>query len=205
MWRDRGRGLKRPFDLVVASTALVLLSPVLLLIAVAVLVSSGPPVLFRQTRVGRGGRRFEILKFRTMVPDAEARGTHVCPEDDDRVTGCGRFLRHWYLDELPQLVNIVRGEMSMVGPRPETPEYVDLLGPDELRVLEVVPGLVGPSTLQFMDEAVLLAGAGDADQYYRSTMVHQRNKADLAYLELQGFGYDLRLLLHQAALIVRSV
>jgi lipopolysaccharide/colanic/teichoic acid biosynthesis glycosyltransferase len=202
---DRARAaLKRLFDLVVASTALVLLSPVLLVIAGVILLGSGRPVLFRQTRVGRGGRPFRIVKFRTMVPEAEALGAHVSASSDGRVTGCGRFLRRWYLDELPQLVNVVRGEMSLVGPRPETPDYVDLLAPEELRVLDVLPGLVGPSTLQFMDEALLLAGVGDPDEYYRSTLVHERNRADLSYLELQSFGYDLRLLLRQAVSIVRS-
>jgi lipopolysaccharide/colanic/teichoic acid biosynthesis glycosyltransferase len=195
---------KRVFDLIVASTALVLLLPVLLLIAAAVLVDSGSPVLFRQTRIGRGGRRFRILKVRTMVRNAEALSGNVTPQGDLRVTRCGRVLRRWYLDELPQLINVVRGDMSLVGPRPETPEFVELLGPDELRVLEVQPGLVGPSTVQFMDEARLLAGVEDPDEYYRTTLLHERTRADLSYLELQSFGYDLRLLVHQAALILRS-
>jgi lipopolysaccharide/colanic/teichoic acid biosynthesis glycosyltransferase len=196
---------KRAFDLIVASTALVLLSPILLLIAVAVLVDSGPPVLFRQTRIGRAGRPFRMLKFRTMVPDAERISGNVSPDGDARVTRCGRVLRRWYLDELLQLINVVRGDMSLVGPRPETPEFVELLEPDELRVLEVHPGLVGPSTVQFMDEARLLAGVVDPEEYYRTTLVHERNRADLSYLELQSFRYDLRLLLRQVALIVRSV
>lgn len=196
--------LKRAFDVVVASTALLLLLPVLLLIAVAVLVDSGRPVLFRQTRIGRGGAEFRILKFRTMVPDAESLRGNVSPHGDRRVTRFGRILRRWYLDELPQLVNVVRGEMSLVGPRPETPEFVELLGPDELRVLDVQPGVVGPSTLQFMDEALLLAGVDDPEEYYRTTLLHERARADLSYLELQGFGYDLRLLLRQVALILRS-
>jgi lipopolysaccharide/colanic/teichoic acid biosynthesis glycosyltransferase len=195
---------KRTFDLVVAATALLLLLPILLLIAVAILVDSGRPVLFRQTRIGRGGQRFRILKFRTMVPDAESHSGNVSPHGDLRVTRIGRILRRWYLDELPQFVNVVRGEMSLVGPRPETPEFVELLGPDELRVLEVQPGVVGPSTLQFMDEARLLADADDPEEYYRTTLLHERTRADLSYLELQGFGYDLRLLVRQVALILRS-
>jgi len=205
MRRSRGATLlKRSFDVVVASTALVLLLPILLLIAVAVMVDSGSPVFFRQTRIGRGGRRFRILKFRTMVSDAEALTGNVSPHGDRRVTRCGRILRRWYLDELPQFMNVVRGEMSLVGPRPETPEFVELLGPEELRVLEVQPGIVGPSTLQFMNEGQLLADADDPEEYYRTTLLHQRTRADLSYLELQGFGYDLRLLLRQVSLILRS-
>jgi lipopolysaccharide/colanic/teichoic acid biosynthesis glycosyltransferase len=200
----RRPGLKRAFDLIVASVALLVLLPVLVVIAVAVLADSGSPVLFRQTRIGRGGRRFRILKFRTMVRDAQAMSGNVSPHGDPRVTRSGRVLRRWYLDELPQLINVARGEMSLVGPRPETPEFVELLDPDELRLLEVRPGLVGPSTVQFMDEAERLAGVEDPEEYYRTTLVHERTRADLAYLELQSFAYDLRLLLHQAALILRS-
>jgi lipopolysaccharide/colanic/teichoic acid biosynthesis glycosyltransferase len=195
---------KRAFDLIVAGTALVLLLPVLLAVAVVVVVDSGPPVLFRQTRIGRGGRPFRLLKIRTMVRDAERLSANVSPAGDARVTRCGRVLRRWYLDELPQLINVLRGDMSLVGPRPETPEFIALLEPDELRVLDVQPGVVGPSTVQFMDEAHLLAGVGDPEEYYRATLVHERNRADLAYLELQSLGYDLRLLLRQAVLIFRS-
>jgi lipopolysaccharide/colanic/teichoic acid biosynthesis glycosyltransferase len=205
MPRSAGQAIgKRVFDLVVASTALVLLSPVLLVIAVTVVVDSGRPVLFHQTRIGRGGRRFRIVKFRTMVHGADGSTAHVSPAGDVRVTRCGRVLRRWYLDELPQLINVVRGDMSLVGPRPETPEFVELLGPAELRVLEVRPGLVGPSTLQFMDEGSILAAAADPEDHYRTTLVHERNRADLSYLELQSFGYDLRLLVRQLALILRS-
>lgn len=200
----RRAALKRAFDIGVASVALVLLAPVLMLVAAAVLADSGRPVLFRQIRIGRGGRRFRILKFRTMVRDAESRSANVSPRGDPRVTRIGRVMRHWYLDELPQLINVVRGDMSLVGPRPETPEFVELLGPDELRLLDVRPGLVGPSTLQFMDEDELLAGVDDPEEYYRTTLVHERSRADLTYLELQSFGYDVRLLFRQAAAILRS-
>jgi lipopolysaccharide/colanic/teichoic acid biosynthesis glycosyltransferase len=200
-----GRALvKRAFDLIAASTALLALLPVLLLVGAAVLLDSGRPVLFAQTRIGRRGRPFRILKFRTMVRDAETLAANVSPRGDLRVTRCGRVLRRWYLDELPQLVNVVRGEMSLVGPRPETPEFIALLAADELRVLEVQPGLVGPSTVRFMDEARLLAAAEDPEDYYRTTLLHERTRADLTYLELQSFRYDLRLLLRQLALIVRS-
>ncbi len=201
--RARRRPGKRIFDLLVAAVCLVLLVPVMAIIAGLVLLDTGRPVLFRQERVGRGGRPFRILKFRTMYVGAQ-RAQNVSPAGDPRVTRVGRVLRSTYLDELPQLVNIVAGDMSLVGPRPETPEFVAMLDGDELDVLTVRPGLVGPSTLQFMDEATLLARAEDPADYYRTTLVHERARADLTYLERQGFRYDLGVLLRQALAIVRQ-
>ncbi|HET9997585.1 MAG TPA: sugar transferase, partial [Nocardioides sp.] len=136
-------------DRIVAVTALVLLSPVLVMIAAAVSLSSPGGVIYRQVRVGQGGLPFRILKFRTMVDGADRLAANISPAGDPRITPVGRVLRSSYLDELPQLVNVVRGDMRLVGPRPETPEYVALYTPDERRVLEVKPGLVGPSTVAF--------------------------------------------------------
>jgi lipopolysaccharide/colanic/teichoic acid biosynthesis glycosyltransferase len=196
---------KRCFDVVVAGTALMLLLPVLALVALAVRLGSPGPVLFRQVRVGLGGRDFVLLKFRTMIVGADRMAANVSAEGDPRVTGVGRFLRHWYLDELPQLINVVRGDMSLVGPRPETPEFVALMDADEQRVLTVRCGLAGPSTLAFMDEAELLAGAEDAEQYYISTLLHSRVRADLSYLELRSFRYDVWLLVRQLLTILRRL
>ena len=140
-------------DRVLSALALVVLLPILLLIAGVVRLSSPGGVIYRQVRVGQGGVPFRILKFRTMVDGADRLAANVSPTNDPRVTPVGRVLRTWYLDELPQLVNVLRGDMRLVGPRPETPEYVALYTPEERRVLEVKPGLVGPSTVGFMDEA----------------------------------------------------
>jgi len=187
---------------VVAALVLVLLSPLLAVIAAAVRLSSRGPVVFRQVRVGRGGRPFEIYKFRTMVVGADRLAANVSPAGDHRVTWLGRLLRASYLDELPQLVNVVKGDMSLVGPRPETPEFVALYDATERRVLEVRPGLVGPSTLAFMDEAARLAEAEDAEAFYRTTLVHERVRLDLGYLETRSAASDLRLLVRQAAAIL---
>jgi lipopolysaccharide/colanic/teichoic acid biosynthesis glycosyltransferase len=196
---------KRAFDLAVSLVALLLLVPVLLVIALAVWLDSPGPVLYRQERVTRGGRLFRLLKFRTMVVDADRLAPNVSAAGDPRVTRVGRFLRRSYLDELPQLVNVVRGDMSLVGPRPETPEFVALFTPEERRVLTVRPGLAGPSTLAFMDEAELLATAEDPVSYYTSTVLHQRVRADLTYLERCSLGYDIRLLCTQVLAIVRQL
>jgi lipopolysaccharide/colanic/teichoic acid biosynthesis glycosyltransferase len=195
--------VKRSFDVAVSLLALILLLPVLATIAVAVRLDSPGPALFRQIRVGRRGRPFRILKFRSMVRDAERLAAKITPEDDPRITHVGRFLRKWYLDELPQFLNVLRGDMSLVGPRPETPQYVALYTPEEMRVLEVRPGLVGPSTLAQMDEGKVLAGAVDAETHYISSIMHERVRADLDYLGHGSMSYDVALLVRQLLAIVR--
>jgi len=196
---------KRLFDVVVSLVAIVAVSPLLVVLALAVLLDSGRPVLFRQTRVGMNGRTFRLLKFRTMVVDAERLAPNVSPSDDPRVTRTGRFLRRWYLDELPQLVNVVKGDMSLVGPRPETPEFVALFTPAERRVLTVRAGIAGPSTLAFMDEAKLLADADDAVLLYEQHLLHERVQADLSYLDERSMTYDVRLLVAQVVAILRRL
>jgi len=195
---------KRLFDIAVSAMALAVLAPVLLTIVLAEWLSSGP-AFYRQQRVTLYGERFEILKFRTMVVGADRMSANVSPTGDPRVTPLGRFLRRWYLDELPQLYNVLRGDMSLVGPRPETAEFVALLAPEERRVLTVRTGIAGPSTLAFMDEADVLAAAPYPAAYYQTTMVHARARADLAYLSHGSLAYDLGLLFRQAAAIVRRL
>ena len=199
---NAGGFAKVVFDRAVSAIALIVLIPVLLTIAIAVKATSPGPVLYRQVRVGRGDRPFTLLKFRSMVPAADQIAGNVTPRGDPRVTPVGRILREWYLDELPQLVNVLRGEMSLVGPRPETPEFVAELSPDERAVLDVTPGLVGPSTLAFMDEADLLAKSGDPLGYYRTTLVHMRARCDLEYLARRSLRTDIAILIRQLLAIV---
>lgn len=191
------------FDRLVALVSLVVLSPLMALIAVAVRLSSPVPVLFRQVRVGLRGKPFEILKFRTMVDGADRLAENVSPDGDPRITSVGRFLRAWYLDELPQFVNVVKGDMSLVGPRPETPEYVALYTPEERRVLEVRPGIAGPSTLGHMDEAERLASVADPAEHYKNVLLHERVQLDIGYLEKKSLVYDVGLLLRQVVAIAR--
>lgn len=195
---------KRLLDIVVSAVALLVLMPILLAIMLAEWLSQGP-ALYRQQRVTRYGERFEILKFRTMVVGADRMSANVSPAGDPRVTRLGQFLRRWYLDELPQLYNVLRGDMSLVGPRPETVEYVTLLAPEERRVLTVRTGIAGPSTLAFMDEADILAAAPDPVAYYETTMLHDRVRADLSYLDHCSFAYDLGLLIRQVVTILRRL
>jgi lipopolysaccharide/colanic/teichoic acid biosynthesis glycosyltransferase len=195
--------MRAVFDRAVVLLALVALTPVLLVTALLIRLSSPGPVIFRQVRVGQHGRHFEIYKFRTMyVADGTGSG-QVSPEGDPRVTPVGRVLRAWYLDELPQLVNVLKGDMGLVGPRPETPDFVALYTPAERQVLAVRPGLAGPSTLGFMDEATRLAGCDDPLELYRTVLIHERVRLDLSYLERRSFGYDIQLLMKQVVAIAR--
>jgi lipopolysaccharide/colanic/teichoic acid biosynthesis glycosyltransferase len=173
--------------------------------ALAIALGSPGPVFYRQERVSQNGRPFRLLKFRTMVVGADRLAPNVSATGDPRITGIGRFLRYWYLDELPQLLNVLRGDMSLVGPRPETPEFVALYTQEERRVLSVRPGLAGPSTLAFMDESELLAKAPDPVSYYVTTVLHDRVRADLTYLERCSIGYDIRLLCRQVLAIARRL
>jgi lipopolysaccharide/colanic/teichoic acid biosynthesis glycosyltransferase len=196
---------KRVFDVVVSLVALVLLLAVLVVIAVVIKLDSPGPAFYSQERVSLNGRRFRLFKFRTMVVGADRLAPNVSAAGDPRVTPVGRFLRRWYIDEFPQLFNVLRGDMSLVGPRPETPEFVELFTPEESRVLTVRPGLAGPSTLAFMDEAELLAGAADPVSYYTTTILHERVRADLAYLEHRSLHYDIRVLCAQVMAILRRL
>ena len=191
-------------DVAVAGIAVVLLAPLLLAIAALVRLDSPGPALFRQQRVGKDGRLFWILKFRSMVTDQRPGTANVSAADDPRVTRVGRFLRRLYLDELPQLINVVRGDMSLVGPRPETPEFVAQYTAQELQVLTVRPGLVGPSTLGFMDEAERLAESDDPVSCYTDVLLHERVQLDLSYLAKSSLRYDVVLLVRQATAILRS-
>jgi len=184
--------LKRLFDLVVATTGLVVLSPVMAAVSLAVKLTTPGPVFFRQERVGRHGRLFRIYKFRTMVDDAETRGGKLTVGGDGRVTAVGRFLRRHKLDELPQLINVVRGEMSLVGPRPEVPEYVARFAGPYARVLSVRPGITHRATLWFRNEEALLAASTDPDVYYLTHVLPLKLKFYLEGLERQSFLDDLK-------------
>ena len=196
------RFVKRALDIAACSMALVLLLPVFILIALAIALDSRGPVLYRQTRIGLGGKPFRILKFRSMVPNADRIAPNVSPTSDPRVTRVGRLLRASYLDELPQLINVITGSMSIVGPRPETPEFVALYSPEELRVLSARPGLIGPSTLASMDESALLDSVSDPLEYYVRTLMHERVSMDLGYLDDPSLRADLAIIGRQFSKLV---
>jgi lipopolysaccharide/colanic/teichoic acid biosynthesis glycosyltransferase len=193
---------KRLFDLLGAAVALLLLAPLLLAIAIWIKLDSPGPVMFRQQRVGRHGRLFAIHKFRTMVAEAPERGPRLTVGDDPRITRAGIVLRRSKFDELPQLIDVLAGRMSLVGPRPELPDYVAHY-PAELRdkVLAVRPGITDPVSLEFADESALLARATDPEREYVEVLLPRKLRAAAAYAEratlwtdLQVIGRTLRLL-----------
>ena len=194
---------KRLFDLLVALFALVPIAPVVLVLAVLVRLDSPGPAFFLQSRVGRGGRRFRIVKLRTMVADAASRGPRITAADDARVTRLGCVLRRHHLDELPQLLNVIVGHMSLVGPRPELPEIVEGYSEAEREVLSVRPGLTDPATLAFLDEAELLAQAPDPTRAYVEQILPRKLRLNLAYVGRHGLLGDVRLLLATLMLLVQ--
>jgi lipopolysaccharide/colanic/teichoic acid biosynthesis glycosyltransferase len=190
---------KRLFDIAIALPALLLLAPLLLAVALWVKLDSPGPVLFRQQRVGRHGRLFRIHKFRTMVADAPARGLAITVGADARITRAGAWLRRTRVDELPQLWDVLRGEMSLVGPRPEVPRYV-ALWPADLReqLLALRPGLTDPASLAHIDEAALLAAAADPEREYVEHLMPAKLQLSAAYARRATLASDLLILLQTA-------
>jgi lipopolysaccharide/colanic/teichoic acid biosynthesis glycosyltransferase len=192
-------------DLAVAAAGLIGLAPVLAAIAALVRLSSPGPVIFRQERVGRHGRRFVILKFRTMI-DRPTTGPLVSGDSDPNVTGIGSWLRRSRLDELPQLLNLLRGDLTLVGPRPEVPRYVAVYTDAELQLLRVRPGIIGPGAVLFARvQAHELDDVPDPERYYLEQQMHPRLALDLEYISRRGVWRDVRLVTAAVAVMVRSV
>ena len=197
---------KRIFDLLAASLLILALSPILLLVAVWVRLDSKGPVFFRQPRVGKDGNTFKIIKFRTMVMNAESIGPLVTSRNDPRMTRSGSVLRAWKLDELPQLFNVVLGEMSLVGPRPQVSKYVDRFPePQRTKILSVRPGITGPTAIKFRHEEEMLQNRANREQFYIDVLLPIKCNLDEDYVDQRGPVADLRALSQTAAMLVRGV
>jgi lipopolysaccharide/colanic/teichoic acid biosynthesis glycosyltransferase len=196
--------MKRCLDIGVALLALTLLTPLLLLIALLVRILSGPPVLFTQERIGWDGRSFRLLKFRSMVRDASV-GPPITAGDDPRVTPLGRCLRATKLDELPQLFNVVRGEMSLVGPRPEVPRYVAGYTPEQRRVLIARPGLTDAASVLYRDEESLLAAVPEERRefFYLTTILPAKLRMNLEYIDRASLAHDAAIMLRTVMALLR--
>ena len=190
----RSRG-KRVFDVLASSLGLIVLFPLFLLLAVLIKLEDGGPVFFRQERVGHRGRIFRIWKFRTMVVNAEKLGGYLTIGRDPRITRVGYWLRKTKFDELPQLINVLLGEMSLVGPRPEVPKYVSFYTDEQRRVLELRPGITDPASIQFRDENELLANAADPERYYLEVVMPEKIRLNLEYAKQASFWTDFRIIL----------
>ncbi len=195
---------KRLVDVVVASAGLIVLSPALLVVAAAIKLDSPGPILFVQSRVGRGGRPIQVVKLRSMVSGADGIGPGVTAARDPRVTRVGRVIRRTKVDELPQLWNVIRGDMSIVGPRPELRQYVQLYPADWHAILEVRPGLTDSASLTFRDEEALLALATDRERAYREVLLPLKARLALDDVRRSSLRHDLSIVVRTATAVVRG-
>jgi lipopolysaccharide/colanic/teichoic acid biosynthesis glycosyltransferase len=180
---------------VFAGVGLVISLPVWAFAAFLILREDGRPILYRSTRVGQGGRDFQMWKFRTMVRDADRIGGATTPADDARVLASGKLLRRYKLDELPQLVNVLAGDMSIVGPRPEVHRYADLYTPDERRLLDVRPGLTDRASILFRDQDEILRDSGDPHQTYMERVRPEKIRLGLEYVDHPSIRQDIAIIL----------
>ncbi|MCB0804273.1 MAG: sugar transferase [Bacteroidales bacterium] len=195
--------MKRLFDIVVSLFSLIILFPLFLLIAIWVVIDSGFPVLYVQQRVGRGNKDFPLLKFRTMHQGADQKGLLTVGSNDHRITRAGGLLRKYKLDELPQLFNILRGQMSFVGPRPEVRKYVDLYTSDQKKVLSVKPGLTDYASLQYLDENTILQQFPDPEKAYIETIMPDKLMLNIRYINHRSLLTDIKIILKTIGKIVR--
>lgn len=186
--------MKRVFDIISCSLAVILLLPLEIVIALCIVCGSKGGVFYKQVRVGKGDKDFKLLKFRTMRPNADKQGLLITVGADNRITKIGHFLRKYKLDELPQFLNIIKGDMSVVGPRPEVRRYVDMYNERQLRVLSVRPGLTDYASIEYISESELLAKSDNPEKTYIEEVMPAKLELNLKYIEKQSIGEDIRLI-----------
>jgi lipopolysaccharide/colanic/teichoic acid biosynthesis glycosyltransferase len=187
--------VKRAFDVVMALIGLVVLSPVWLVAAYLIYREDPGPIVYKSTRVGRDGRDFKMWKFRSMVQNAEKLGGPSTAADDPRLLRTGKALRKYKLDEVPQLVNVLKGEMSIVGPRPEVRFYTDMYSPEERQLLTVRPGMTDRASIRFRNEGEILKGAADPEQAYMEKIRPEKIRLGLEYVRRKSLKEDLAIIL----------
>jgi Sugar transferases involved in lipopolysaccharide synthesis len=186
--------MKRLFDIVMSGLGLLILSPLFLILAIWIKLDSKGPVFFRQSRVGKGNKDFRIFKFRSMRVGSDKGSQVTIGGHDPRITRSGYFIRKFKLDELPQLINVFIGDMSLVGPRPEVRHYVDYWTPEQMHVLDVRPGITDPASIKFRNENELLEKAEDPERYYIDVIMQEKLKLYLEYVKNHTFFGDLGLI-----------
>lgn len=187
--------MKRLFDILFSSMGLLVFLPLFISIGLFIKLDSAGPVFYKQKRIGRQFVPFLIYKFRTMVRDADKKGLQITSGEDIRITRIGKFLRKTKIDELPQLINVLKGEMSFVGPRPEVEKYVELYKDDYKCILRVRPGITDISSIKFRDEERVLGNQDDPEDYYKSVLLPEKMKLAKKYIKEASFFYDLSLIL----------
>ena len=196
--------MKRLFDIVASGLGLVFISTLFFILAIWIKMDSKGPVFYRQVRVGRGNKDFRIFKFRSMRVGADKGSLVTIGGHDPRVTRSGYFIRKFKFDELPQLINVFIGDMSLVGPRPEVRHYVDYWTPEQMHVLDVRPGITDPASIKFRNENELMEQAEDPEKYYIEVIMQEKIRLYLEYVEKHSFWYDLRLIFKTFWVIVKE-
>ena len=186
--------MKRLFDIFASGCGLLVLSPLFLLLAIWIKLDSKGPIFYKQIRVGRNNKDFYLLKFRSMRVGSDKKGLITVGERDPRITRSGYFIRKYKLDELPQLINVFCGDMSLVGPRPEVRKYVDMYTSEQMRVLSVRPGITDLASIRYRNENELLATAENPDQYYVEVIMQDKLRINLEYVANHSFWYDIKLI-----------
>lgn len=194
--------MKRAFDILASGLGLIVLSPLFLILAIWIKVDSEGPVFYRQVRVGKGNRDFRIFKFRSMRVGADKGSLVTIGGRDPRVTPSGYYIRKYKLDELPQLINVFIGDMSLVGPRPEVRHYVNYWTPEQMHALDVRPGITDPASIKFRNENELMAQADNPEQYYINVIMQEKLKLYLEYVENRSFWYDLKLIFKTLYIVI---
>lgn len=187
--------IKRLFDIIFSLIGLIFLSPILILIAICIKIDSKGPVFFRQLRVGRYSKDFKIFKFRTMQIDSDKLGLLTVGDKDPRVTKVGYFLRKYKLDEFPQLINVLVGHMSFVGPRPEVQKYVNFYTEEDLQILNVKPGITDYASIKYRDEAEIIRQAKDAEKAYVEDIMPEKIKLNKEYINNNNIFIDIKIIL----------
>jgi lipopolysaccharide/colanic/teichoic acid biosynthesis glycosyltransferase len=195
--------IKRLFDIASSLVGLLLLFPILLIISLLILVTSKGGVFYSQIRIGKNQQQFHLLKFRTMNPGSDKSGQLTVGEKDLRITGIGLVLRKYKLDEIPQLLNVLKGDMSIVGPRPEVPKYVNLYSKEQLRVLSVRPGLTDLASIEFINENEILGKSDNPEKEYIEVIMPKKLALNIQYIESQSFSGDFKLIVKTIVKILR--
>lgn len=194
--------MKRCFDIIVSSIGLLILSPLFIFVAIWIKLDSQGPVFYRQVRVGRYNKDFRIFKFRSMRMGADKGSLVTIGGRDPRITRSGYLIRKFKIDELPQLINVLIGDMSLVGPRPEVRHYVNFWTPEQMHVLDVRPGITDPASIKFRNENEILAQATDPERYYIDVIMQEKIQLYLEYVDKHSLWYDIQLILHTFCVII---
>ena len=196
--------MKRLFDIIASFIGIMMLFPVFIIISILIIIDSGFPIFYRQSRVGKNNIDFKLWKFRSMHTDADKRGFLTVGDRDPRITKMGFLLRKTKLDELPQLLNVLNGAMSLVGPRPEVRRYVDHYDDAQMRVLSIRPGITDNASIKFRNETEILANQENPEQYYIDHILPEKTALYLKYVDSRSFLGDLKMIINTFVAIIRS-